>query len=266
MKMRTYNIFTNHAEPLLHTKADLLLISSLEKNRSSFSALFEEETLLYSPLLITNAVANLCAFSETTFHNIEKKEKRDARDIFALGMAFGRSYELRGNALILGQYSHNASTNAEQTLALLKANQDKTNFETLLACDATLLFCAGFLLEASRRFHIIVGGGFEMAFALFVADILRVDLLMRPMSHNITYVCSQNSKQTQPVETLLRELRYAPHALYASFDFFSTEIEALRDIEEEECAASGAALAFAQANAISDTAILNEMELIVYLR
>ena len=263
--MQTYNIFTNHAEHLKQTKADLLLITSLGQNCSSFSELLQDETLLYSPLLITNAVANLSAFSEITFHKIEKKEEQDARDIFALGMAFGRAYELRGNALILGQYSQNAATNAEQILSLLEVNKEKSTFEILLACDVTLLFCAGFLLEASRRFHIIVGGGFEMAFVLYIADILRADLLMRPMSHNITYITSQNAKQTQPIEKLLMQLSYTPHALYTSIDLSAAEIEKLKNIGEEECGASGAALAFAQANAITNVQLLNEMELIVYI-
>ena len=263
--MQIYNLLSNKEERLKHTKTDLLLITSLGQNCSSFSELLQDETLLYSPLLITNAVANLSAFSEITFHKIEKKEEQDARDIFALGMAFGRAYELRGNALILGQYSQNAATNAEQILSLLEVNKEKSTFEILLACDVTLLFCAGFLLEASRRFHIIVGGGFEMAFVLFIADALRIDLLMRPMSHNITYITSQNTKQTQPIEKLLTKLSYTPHALYTTFDFSEVEIERLKEIEEKEYGASGAALAFAEANAITNTAIVREMELIVYL-
>jgi len=267
--MHIYNLANKQEERLLHTKSDLLLITCLEKAPHTLSELLEDEKNLHSPLLITNAVANLCPFSEITLKHIEPNTEQNTREFFGEGMAFGRSYELRGSALILGQISKAITSNATEMLTLLQNRDDRSLFEQLHSCDATLLFCAGFLLEASRRFHIIIGGGLEMLAVLFLADLLREELLMRPMSRNITLITSQHSEQTQAIKEILEQLSYRAHLLCTIFELHNTEIEELKEIEKNlhnGSAASSAAIAYAEANGISNRAIVNEMELIVYLR
>ena len=264
--MQTYNFFTMTQEPLMYKNLDYLLVRDAQGEFSSLSQLLQNETHFFSPLLITNAVANLCPFSETSFVK-PNASAMSARDIFLEGMAFGRAYELRGNALILAQHSQGAYENALHTLEKLQNNKDKSHFDALASCDATLLFCGGFLLEASRRFHVIVGGDLEMAFVLKMVDILREELLMRPMSANITYLSRADKAQTQELTKLLQELSYAPHALYTSLDLQNAEVQELHGIATlKESAAASAALAYAQANAITDEAIIKEMELLHYLR
>lgn len=265
--MQSRNIFTEQKEPITYTRVDLLLVLPTSLQISSFDDALASQQWCYSPWLITNAVAKLSPFTQTTFKGIGSQEYSSAREVFGDGMAFGRSYELHGNALILGQSSQDASLSAAKTLTALQTKTSGSLFERLSSCDETLLFCAGFLLEASRRFHTIVSGGFEMAFVLFLIDTLREELLMRPMSHNITYITSQTPQQIEPTESLLKKLSYTPHALSTTLNLQNAEIEELKDIaKEHESAASSAALAYAQANAITNAAVVEEMELILYMR
>ncbi|MDQ7067446.1 MAG: hypothetical protein Q9M40_05475 [Sulfurimonas sp.] len=131
-------------------------------------------------------------------------------------MAFGKSYELKGSYLILGESTPSGTTTATATAlalgydvaddfsssflnvpnsvrtqtinaALSLVNESMSTFEKLsLVSDNMLLFCAGFLLEASSRFHVVLAGGTQMAACLLVADKLREDILMRPKHENIT--------------------------------------------------------------------------------
>ena len=66
---------------------------------------------------------------------------------------------------------------------------------------------------------------------------------------------------------LLSFLSYTPHAIYTSFSFADTQIPILKkydDGEAKEGVGAGAALAYANANGISNKELLEAVELIIY--
>lgn len=223
----------------------------------------------------------------------------DAKEVFAKGMSFGRKYELKGNYLILGESTPSGTTTAlSSTLALgydcqddfsssfldspdsiknitvQKAlsliNDDMSNFEKLsVVSDNMLIFCAGFLLEASRRFHIVLAGGTQMAASLLIADKLKEDVLMRVKSDNITIATTQwvAKDKNSDIKHLLSLLSYTPHAVYTEFSFAKTEIPVLKMYDEGEAkegVGAGACLAYGSTNGLTNEAVLNEIEVIIY--
>lgn len=274
-----------------------------------------------SPALITRAVHNLHAFSsveildigleikpqQTQLHNFDIKPSDsiatganiDAKEVFEKGMAFGRSYELKGSYLILAESTPSGTTTAtasalalgydvredfsssfldvpnsvrEQTInaTLALINDDMSNFEKLsIVSDNMLLFCAGFLLEASRRFHVVLAGGTQMAASLLIADKLREDVLMRLKSENITLATTAwvAKDKNSNLKHILEQLSYTPHAIYTEFSFANAEIPVLKMYDEGEAkegVGAGAALAFANTNKLTNKEVLEAVELIIY--
>jgi uncharacterized protein (TIGR00303 family) len=287
----------------------------------SLTELAETPTGVPTPAIITRAIHNLDAFKSveildlglktkpqhTTIHNfdinpsdaINKGANINAKEVFAKGMAFGRSYELKGNYLILGESTPSGTTTAaascmalgfecendfsssfldvpnsikDKTIseALSLINEDMSSFEKLsIVSDNMLIFCAGFLLEASKRFHIVLAGGTQMAACLLIADKLREDVLMRVKHDNITLATTAwVAKDTNSdIKHLLSHLSYTPHALYTTFSFAKTEIPILKkydDGEAKEGVGAGAALAYGVTNSLTNEQVLNEIEIIIY--
>ena len=270
--MSIYSLYTHNQESLRCEHSDLLILISSTEHKGSLSELLRGEDNLFTPTLITNAVENLCPFKAITIEPIDTQTHQTPKTLFSQGAKMAHSYEIRGNSLILGTISAALAPSQIQkltkTIESLSTQREGSAFELLEECDAMLLYISGFLFEASRRFHLILGGDILMAFALLVADSLREELLMRPMHQNISYVTTEWALQTQPIEEKLAMLSYEPHALYSSFSCEGCEIKELEDIGKNgslESAASGAALAYAEANNITQKALLEEMELIVYM-
>jgi len=225
--------------------------------------------------------------------------KIDAKAIFTKGMKAGREYELKGNYLILGESTPSGTTTAtatalalgydakddfsssflnspdsikEKTIAqaLSLVEADMSNFEKLsLVSDNMLIFCAGFLLEASKRFHIVLAGGTQMAACLLVADALREDVLMRVKSDNITLATTSwvTNDENSDIKHILSLLSYTPHAVHTSFSFAKTEIPVLKKYDEGEAkegVGAGAALAYAKTNNITNEKLLEAIELLIY--
>lgn len=287
----------------------------------SLGELAETPTGVPTPAIITRAVHNICAFSsieildlglslkpqQSTCHefgilpsdSITQNAKIDAKDIFAKGMACGKSYELKGNYLILGESTPSGTTtatasclalgykcendfsssflNSPQSIrnttiqkALSLVNDDMSNFEKLsIVSDNMLIFCAGFLVEASKRFHVVLAGGTQMAACLLIADKLREDILMRVKHENITLATTQwvAKDKDSDIKHLLSLLSYIPHAIYTTFSFASTEIEILKkydDGEAKEGVGAGGCLAYAASNSITNEKLLNEIEVLIY--
>lgn len=223
----------------------------------------------------------------------------NAKDIFRKGMTFGQTYELKGAYLILGESTPGGTITAaasvlalgydcahdfslsflnlptgikEETInaALSLTNSEMDNFEKLsLVSDNMLLFCAGFLLEASRRFHIVLAGGTQMAACLLIADALRENVFMRLKHDNITLATTQwvAKDAHSGIAHILSHLSYTSHAIYTEFSFENAEIELLKKYGEDEIkdgAGAGAALAYACANGLNNTDVLNALERIIY--
>ena len=230
---------------------------------------------------------------------ISKGAHIDAKEVFTKGMKFGREYELKGNYLILGESTPSGTTTAaasvlalgyeaegcfsssfknvpksirEKTLneALSLIDENMSNFEKLgVVSDNMLVFCAGFLLEASRRFHVVLGGGTQMATCLLIADALREDVLMQINSKNITLATTQwvAEDKNSDIKKLLSLLSYTPHAIYTELSFKDADIEVLKkydDGEAKEGVGAGAALAYANANSQDNKSVVDAVELIMY--
>ena len=274
-----------------------------------------------TPALITRAVHNLCAFStietldlgleikpqQTQLHNFDIKPSEsiatgagiNAEEVFAKGMAFGRTYELKGAYLILSESTPSGTTTATATAlalgydvaddfsssflnvpddvrsqtintALALVSDDMSTFEKLsLVSDNMLLFCAGFLLEASRRFHVVLAGGTQMAACLLVADKLREDVLMRLKSENITLATTGwvANDTNSNIKHILEQLSYTPNAIYTDFSFANAEIPVLKKYDEGEAkegVGAGACLAYANTNSLTNKDVLEAIELIMY--
>ncbi|MFT5835750.1 MAG: hypothetical protein ACI9RG_000643 [Sulfurimonas sp.] len=223
----------------------------------------------------------------------------DAKAVFEKGMIAGKNYELKGNYLILAECVPSGTTTAattalalgydcrgdfsssflnapdsikEKTIdaALALVKKDMSNFEKLsLVSDNMLIFCAGFLLEATKRFHVVLAGGTQMASCLLVADALREDVLMRVKSDNITLATTSwvANDEKSDIKHILSLLSYTPHAVHTSFSFADAEIPVLKlydDGEAKEGVGAGAALAYAKTNGATNKEILDAVELIIY--
>jgi len=231
---------------------------------------------------------------------ISKNAKIDAKEIFQKGMSFGRNYQLKGNYLILGESTPSGTTTATATalalgydcrddfsssflnvpddvksktvnesLALLHDNM--SNFEKLgVVSDNMLIFCAGFLLEATRRFHVVLAGGTQMAACLLIADKLREDVLMQLKSDNLTLATTQwvAEDKNSDIKHILEQLSYTPHALYTTFSFADAEIPVLKKYDEGEAkegVGAGASLAYGATNSLTNKEVLDAVELIMYM-
>ena len=287
----------------------------------SMPELAETPSGVPTPALITRAIENLNPFStieildlgleikpqQTQLHNfdiapsesIATGAKIDAKEVFQKGMAFGRSYDLKGSYLILGESTPSGTTTATASAlalgydcaddfsssflnvpnsiksktinaALSLTNDNMSRFEKLsLVSDNMLIFCAGFLLEASRRFHVVLAGGTQMAACLLIADALREDVLMRLKSDNVTLATTQwvARDENSDIAHILSHLSYTPHAVYTEFSFANAEIPVLKKYDEGEAkegVGAGASLAYGAANGLTNEEILNEIELIMY--
>jgi len=250
--------------------------------------------------LQTNPQFSTCReFDIKPSQNIVDGAKIDAKDIFYKGLKFGEEYELKGNYLILGESTPSGTTTATATAlalaydcandfsssfldspdgiknqtvnkALSLIDEDMSKFEKLgFVSDNMLIFCAGFIMSASRRFHIVLAGGTQMAACLLLADSLREDVLMRIKHDNITLATTQwvLKDENSDIKHLLSLLSYTPHALYTTFSFKNTDIQVLEKYdhgEAKEGVGAGAAMAYACAHNIENQELLEAIELIIY--
>ncbi len=224
----------------------------------------------------------------------------DAKDIFVKGMAFGSKYELKGNYLILAESTPAGTTTAAATAealgyscmdsfsssfssspkdvknmtinqALSFIDDDMNTFERLgIVSDNMLIFCAGFLVEASKRFHVVLAGGTQMAAVLLIADKLREDILQRVKHDNITIATTKwvAKDESSDIKKILLHLSYTPHAIYTDFSFENTSIDALKKYDNgdvKEGAGLGGALAYAKKSGISDEKLLEQIEYLIYI-
>ncbi len=271
------------------------LITRAVENLNPFSTI----EILDLGLEIKPEQTQLHNFDITPSESIAKGAQINAKEIFQKGMQFGSEYELKGSYLILGESTPSGTTTAmasalalgfkcendfsssflkvpasvkSETLnaALSLIDDGMSNFEKLsIVSDNMLIFCAGFLLEASRRFHVVLAGGTQMAACLLIADALREDVLMRAKHDNITLATTQwvVDDKNSDIAHLLSLLSYTPNAFYTTFSFENAEIPVLKKYDEGEAkegVGAGASLAYAAVNGLSNEEILSEIELIMY--
>lgn len=219
----------------------------------------------------------------------------DAQAVFDKGRAFGRSYKLTGDYLVIGESTPGGTTTAQAAMRALHVDTDglfassfrdvpvavktaaietalgkltgrMTVFEKLgHTADNTLMFVAGFVLEASRRFEVVLGGGTQMAAALIIADRLAARGMIahdpRHISLHTTRWIAQDGKSD--IDTLLDKLNFSVKAGYADFLYSDSEIPVLKrydDGEAKEGVGAGAAIAYAYAHGITQKQITAQVE------
>ena len=231
-----------------------------------------DPSLISIPAFITRAVHNLNPFSSIEDLNL-KLDSKSTKNIFAEGMAFGEKYELKGNYLILELECLSKIHNDISNILNLGYDNEITqtnNFDKLSSVkNKTLIFCAGFLLEASRRFHIVLSSSLETVASLLIADKLREDVLMRLKHNNISLTEIQwlAEDKKSDITDNLSKLSYTPHVIYKTFDFKNSEISTLREYNHNQINTTinaSAALTYGISNRLSQEEILNEIEILIY--
>ena len=239
-------------------------------------------------------------FDITPSDAISKGANINAQEVFVKGMEFGKKYELKGNYLILGESTPAGTTTATASAlalgydvandfsssflnvpnniktktintALDLVDENMSNFEKLsIVSDNMLLFCAGFLVEASKRFQIVLAGGTQMAACLLIADKVREDILMRLKHENIMLATTQwvAKDKNSNIAHILEQLSYRANANYTTFSFANAEIPILKKYDEGEAkegVGAGASLAYAKQNGITNEGLLKQIETQIYM-
>ena len=229
--MKIFNALTDEEDEFYEGKADLIQTINGENS----------QTLIVEKFII-KAVDSLKGFSAIESLDLSYLNIFDDKKIIEEGMNLGKKYELKGNFLILCNFSLKEYEHIAQ------------------------MFYVGFLLEASRRFYVVLDGSFDMLETLLVADELRETLLMRVKSDNITVVTTQKEIRYYQEKIIdnVKKLSYLPHISYTNFTFKDAEIKILTDYEEQECdSGKGGILAYGAF--LTNAELLNEIELIIYM-
>jgi uncharacterized protein (TIGR00303 family) len=238
-------------------------------------------------------------FNISPSNSIDQGADINAKEIFNKGREAGKKYELKGNYLILAESTPAGTTTATATAlalgyelrdafsssfldvptdiknqtinkALSLIDEGMSNFEKLsIVSDNMLIFCAGFLMEATKRFHVVVAGGTQMAASLLIADKLREDILMRINHNNLTLATTAwvAEDKNSDIRKILNQLSYKPHAIATSFSFADAEIDVLKKYDEGEAkegVGAGAALAYAKKANLRNKDILEQIHYLLY--
>ncbi len=218
-----------------------------------------------------------------------------AKDIFEKGRTFGRSYKPKGDYLILGESTPSGTTTAQCAMSALgfeteglfassfkesplmikkhtieaslaKLDDSMSIFEKLSHTgDNMLLFVAGFILEASRRFRVVLGGATQMATALFIADTLSQRYQIHYDYRNI-YLATTSwiaRDAHSDINALLGRLSFRVKALYSDFTYEDALISVLKLYDEGEAkegVGAGAALTYAAACGVTQEEITRKVE------
>jgi len=227
--------------------------------------------------------------------NIAENDSFDAKAVFEKGRDFGKKYKLKGEYLILGESTPSGTTTAQAAVSalgfksenlfassfkdapvdikratldssLLKLTPSMNSFEKLgHTADNMLMFVAGFMLEASRRFKIVLGGGTQMAAAALIADTLAQKYQIHHDYRNIylattSWIAKDGSSN---INKLLDNLDFRIKALYSDFTYADANIPVLKLYdkgEAKEGVGAGAALAYASGKNISQKEITARVE------
>jgi len=227
--------------------------------------------------------------------SITEQEPFDAKAVFEKGFEFGKAYQLQGDYLILGESTPSGTTTAQASVtalgykteglfassfkdapasvkeetvkkSLAKLHSNMGLFERLgHTADNMLLFNAGFILSASRRFNIVLAGGTQMAAVLLIANKIAGRQGIHH-DHRHIHLCTTKwiaQDKHSDIRSLIDQLDYRLKAYYADFSFEDAEHPALKlydDGEAKEGVGAGAAIAYAFAHGISHKTLTEKIE------
>ena len=219
----------------------------------------------------------------------------DAKAVFEAGRRFGRSYKPEGDYVIVGESTPSGTTTAQAAIAALgyesdglfassfkeapvdikkavlaKALGKLTNNMSLFdklghTADNTLMFTAGFVLEACRRFPVVLGGGTQMAAALLIANKIsgRDGLPLDPRRITLCTTRWIANDGASNITALLDQLDFRPKAVYADFLYEDAKIPVLKLYDEGEAkegVGAGAAIAYGYMQGLDQKRITQAVE------
>jgi uncharacterized protein (TIGR00303 family) len=219
----------------------------------------------------------------------------DAEDIFQKGVAFGQSYQLDSDYLILGESVPSGTTTAtatalalgydvkelfsssfkdvpndirEETIKKALYNiRDKSDLFDILGSlsDNMLIFNAGFILGLNGRIKLILAGGTQMAGVLLIVNSI-LQYMGGEMDSSNLALCTTKwvaEDKSSDIKALLEMLEFPINGYYVDFDFSLTSHPALKlydDGEAKEGVGAGGALAYAVLNGVDKKIITKKIE------
>ena len=267
------------------------LLTSAVQTLSPFSVV----KVLDLGLEIQPQQCDLLSFDITPTPSIASDEAFDAKTVFEKGRAFGRSYKPHGDYVIIGESTPAGTTTAQAAIhtlglhdeglfassfkeaptaikkttvnaALSKITSNMGLFEKLShTADNTLMFVAGFILEASHQSEIVLAGGTQMAAALLIADtIASRDSIYHDPRHITLCTTRWIAKDgASNINALLSQLNFRAKAVYADFLYEDAKIPVLKLYDEGEAkegVGAGAAIAYGYMQGLTQKEITAEVE------
>ncbi len=227
--------------------------------------------------------------------SITDKTPFDAKTVFEQGRQFGRRYRPQGDYVIIGESTPSGTTTAQAAVAamgfdndglfassfkespvaikqqvigkaLAKLDNNMGLFEKLgHTADNTLMFVAGYVLEACRRYPVVLGGGTQMAAALLIANKVsgRDGLPMDPRKITLCTTRWIAQDGASNITALLDQLDFRPKAVYADFLYADAKIPVLKLYDEGEAkegVGAGAAIAYGYMQGLTRQQITERVE------
>ncbi len=219
----------------------------------------------------------------------------DAKALFEKGVAFGKSYTLQDNYLIVGESVPSGTTTATATaLALgydakalfsssfkdvpnnireetitqaLKNIKGKTDLFDILGevSDNMLIFNAGFILGVDGRFPVVLAGGTQMACVLLVANSISRYMGTEVNSSQLALATTKWVAQDEhsDIKALLEMLDFPINTYFADFNVTLSEHPVLKLYdkgEAKEGVGAGGALVYGGLNGIGKEEITKQVE------
>ena len=256
---------------------------------------FSNLQILNLGLELTPQKCQLIDFTIEPSPSITETKSFDAKAIFDKGFDFGKRYKLTGDYLILGESTPSGTTTAQacisalgykteglfassfkdvpasvkaQTISasLAKLTNSMSVFEKLgHTADNMLVFTAGFILSASRRFNVVLAGGTQMVAALLIANKIAGRQAIHH-DHRHIHLCTTKwiaHDKHSDIQALIDQLDFRLKAYYADFSFEDAKHPALKLYDEGEAkegVGAGACIAYAFAQGISQKALTAKVE------
>ena len=234
-------------------------------------------------------------FDLTPSPSIASADHFDAKKVLEKGLKFGTEYHRTGDFVILAECVPSGTTTAQAAVRALgltqeglfsssfknapvdlksqtitksmeKLTEEMDVFERLgHTADQMQLFYAGFILSASQRFNVVLGGGTQMAAVLLIADKIAQQEKINFLAKNITLCTTRWVAQdgSSNINALLSQLSFSINAVYADFSYEDANIPVLKlydDGEAKEGVGAGAAIAYAFSHGVTQKEITEQVE------
>ncbi len=255
---------------------------------------FNDIKILDLGMSVKPKLDNLVDFGIESSVDISSDECFDAKSVFEKGVAYAKRYKSDCDYIIVAESTPSGTTTAaasakvlgyDSTLfassfkdsplkikdeviqkAIKKIKPNMGIFEKLgCVSDNTLMFVAGFVLEISKRYKVVLGGGTQMASALLIASKIASLRQLHHDHRNIhlattAWIAKDGSSD---INKLLSNLDFNVKAFYADFSYSDAKIPVLKLYDEGEAkegVGAGSALCVAFEAGVSQSQITAEVE------